>query len=50
MKGIAHCGYPMIAELIDCLTIVSQWRFDRFPAGLHQAIAMRHYKEHRSWR
>ena len=25
MKGVAHCGYVMIADLIVCLTIVSQW-------------------------
>ena len=24
MKGVAHCGYVMIAEEIICLTIVSQ--------------------------
>ena len=24
MRGVAHCGYAMIVELIVCLTIVSQ--------------------------
>ena len=24
MKGVAHCGYAMIVELIVCLTIVSK--------------------------
>ena len=43
MKGVAHCGYVMIAELIVCLTILSQRdggspRFDRYTAGLHQAM------------
>ena len=42
MKGVAHCGYVMTAELIVCLTIVSQQdcelrRFDLFTAILHQA-------------
>ena len=38
MKGVARCGYVMIAEFF-----VSQWdrgsrRFDRYTAGLHWAM------------
>lgn len=43
LKGVAHCGYVMIAELIVCLAIVSQWdhesqRFDQSTAGLRRAM------------
>ena len=48
MKSVVHCGYVMKAELITCLTIVSQedreWRrFDHYTGGLHQAIGSTGY-------
>ena len=48
MKGVAHCGYVMIAELIVCLTIVSQYDcgsrpFDCYTAGVHQVMVSTGY-------
>ena len=45
MKGVAHCGYVMMAVLIACLIIVSQSDrasrlFDLYTSGLHQAIVL----------